>query len=367
MKTRKTELLLLCLAVCACGQQKKQSDGMRAVTYGDTVSVPHESPINAKISADTVSLTAYECVFTAPADVRAEAGKMAEVGVPFDGRTTGAYVRLGQKVHAGQPLFGFSSAEFSELAKSYFQARSNKELAERELERKKTLVSGGIVSVRELEEVSNAAEQARRDLEQNENVLKMFGISPEFLDGGKALTINSPISGEVVACEVVPGQYVKNDSAPLAVVADLSSVWVEAQVKETFAGTVGEDDMAEVIVGSDEENPVAGKICYVGQIMDGQTRSFNVVVSCPNPDRKLKPGMYANVRFTAKPRNVVLLPSTAVLQGNDSPYVFVKAGDGLYVRRNVSVETAGDGKVLVKSGVAAGDCVVLRGGIYIAG
>lgn len=357
--------VLLCLSISACNHQNEAAHEAELHFNGDTVSVSPTSPIMGKISIDTTTLTLYKTSFTTVGTVRAEAGKLAEAGVPFDGRTIKAHVRLGQQVRAGQPLFSFSSAEASDLAKSYFQAVSGEELARKELARKTALKEKGIASERELEEARSAAEIAYRELNQSENAIKMLGIDPADLGTGNSLNINAPISGEVVTCEVVPGQYVKSDSDPLIVIADLSEVWVVAQVKEPYIGSVHESDQAEVVLESGAVIP--GKITYVGKMLDDQTRSAEVIIACANADRRLLPGMFTRVKFSGIPSDVVMIPSSSVLQGEQGSYVFVKMSDGRFSRRKVTVISAEQGKVVVTEGLVPGEAVVSAGGIYIAG
>ena len=194
-----------------------------------------------------------------------------------------------------------------------------------------------------MEEARSTAEIAYRELNQSENAIKMLGIDPADLGTGNSLNINAPISGEVVTCEVVPGQYVKSDSDPLIVIADLSEVWVVAQVKEPYIGSVHESDQ------------------------DDQTRSAEVIIACANADRRLLPGMFTRVKFSGIPSDVVMIPSSSVLQGEQGSYVFVKMADGRFSRRKVTIISAEQGKVVVTEGLVPGEAVVSAGGIYIAG
>ncbi len=360
------DIVLLCLSISACNHKKAEVQEAELKVCGDTVSISSMSPINRKISIDTVSLTSYSSSFTTVGTVRAEAGKLAEAGVPFDGRTTEVYARLGQHVHAGQPLFCFISSEASDLAKSYFQAVSSEELARKEFARKKALNEKGIASERDLEEASSAAEFAYRELKHSESAIRMLGLEPSALGSGNSLNVNSPISGEVVSCEVVPGQYVKSDSEPLVVIANLDEVWVVAQVKEPYISSIHESDQVMVTLDSDG-TVVPGKICYIGKMLDEQTRSTEVIITCANADRHLLPGMFTSVRFSSVSSKVILAPSSAILQGDDSPYVFVKIDSRKFVRRKVSVKSAEGKQVIITDGVLPGESIVSEGGIYIAG
>ncbi|GHV02934.1 hypothetical protein FACS1894159_11880 [Bacteroidia bacterium] len=132
-------------------------------------------------------------------------------------------------------------------------------------------------------------------------------------------------------------------------------------------GSICSDDRVEVSVDSDPARPIAGKVTYIGEIVDEQTRSVQVMITCPNRDRRLKPGMFASVRFSGAPRQVVLIPATALQQGESESYVFVRAGEGIYLRREVQAVSAGPGEAVVTRGLEPGEVIVTRGGILLMG
>ncbi len=110
------------------GEQARETSDLEI--NGETYTVKTGSPTSKKIKTQTIALQSYSNEFQTVGTVRPIAGKMAEVGVPFDGRITAARVHLGQKVNAGAPLFGLNSSEFHDASKAYFQARQNHELAQ---------------------------------------------------------------------------------------------------------------------------------------------------------------------------------------------------------------------------------------------
>lgn len=359
-------IISLCLLLAACGEKKQAGDGGTGINHKeDTVFVSGTSAVNSKIKLHTVGRRAYSSELNTTGVVKAIAGQMAEIAPPFDGRVTRSFVKLGQKVQAGAPVFELHSAEFFEAVKSYFQTLQTRKMKESNLRRQKDLVANGVGAAKELEEAETDYEMALRDNESAEANLKMLNIDPADISMGQALKVASPIAGEVVQANMVIGQYVKSDAQPLAVVAELSRVWVVAQVKEKDINSIRPDDKVEVYTDADEGHKITGHVSHISELLDEETRSVQVFITCDNTDRRLKPGMFASVHFINVPEQSILIPSTALLQKDDKSYVLLKEGEGTYVRRPVKAATAGKGESLIAEGLRAGDVIVAEGGIYI--
>ena len=206
---------------------------------------------------------------------------------------------------------------------------------------------------------------AERELEQAAAVLRIFNADTASLRMGQPLTAVSPIAGEVLSCDMTIGSYVSEGEGPLAVVADLSKVWVRAFVKERYFGAVQEGDRAVVHVPSAPDRTYAGRIHYVGEIVDPDSRALEVIVECDNSARTLKLGMFCNVLFSGTPQESVILPATALMQESGSDFVYLRLGDGSLLRHRVVSETVGDGNVRIISGLDGGETVMTSGGIYL--
>lgn len=356
---------LVCLCAGACGRSEQSAGSADATRSADTLVLRTDSPVAARLRCEKVVPEPFSSEFRTVGTVRAIAGRLAAVAAPFDGRVTSACVQLGRKVAAGAPVFELASPDFYEASKTYFQALRNYETARKNLSRKNELLAGGVASQRDAEEALTEAENMRREVEQAEANLRVFNIDPAKLQLGQPLRVCSPIAGEVVACEIPVGQYVRSDGEPLATVADLSEVWVTALVKEKYFGAIRKGDKAEVYTDAEPGRVVWGRIFHIGEMLDEQTRSVQVLVQCDNAERKLKPGMFTSVHFLAEPCDAVLLPAEAVFQTEHSSYVYLAAGEGRYVRRNVEVESIKSGRVHVISGLSGGETVVAAGGIYL--
>lgn len=359
-------IMLSGMMLAACGGNSSSVQELELSMHGDTLVVASESPIIKQITIDKATFSPYQSTFTTVGTVRAKAGMIAEISLPMDGRTTRSFVQLGQQVSAGQALFAFQASEAADMAKAYQQAQASMNLAKKNLERKQALKANGLVSDREMEEVQHETELAQSELLQWEQTMKVMNMNQSSLKNGGQMSISSPIAGEVVQLEVTPGQFVKADAPALATVANLKQVWISAKLKEYYVNAVQPQDEVTITLNSQNEQKINGKIHYVGQILDPETRSVEVLVECENDKRLLKPGMFAHVEFTTPSTQAILLPSTAVMQGEQFAFVYVQVGKNRFIRRKVEVETASDNQVHVTSGLNEGDQVVTQGAIYLS-
>lgn len=356
---------LCILLVSSCKQDKLAGENADIQSQGDTVFVAGNSNINFQIKLYTVTKQNYSAEFSTTGVVKAIAGQIAEIAPPFDGRVNKSFIQLGQRINAGMPVFELNSSEFFEVTKNYFQSLQTKKMKAQSLQRQKDLVKNGVGVLKDLEEAETDYEIALKDYENAVANLKMFNINADNLSMGQALKVTSPIAGEVVRANIVIGQYVKSDAGPLAVVAELSKVWVVAQVKEKHIGTISSGDKVEITTEADPEQIITGHVSHISELLDEETRSVQVLITCDNKDRKLKPGMFTSVHFINQPKMLVLVPSTALLQTEESTCVFVKAGEGRYVKRMVEATVANQQESLITVGLRAGDTIISEGGIYL--
>lgn len=368
MKKTYYAIAVACLLLSSC--KGGGIDNTEEITYrGDTLTVAAGSPVLTKVTTSVLDKEPFSSEFRTVGTVQAEMGHYAEVGVPFDGRITTSKVMLGSRVRAGQTLFEVSSPEFFEAGKIYFQNIRNYETAKSAYERKKSLQDAGVVSVRELEEAYAGMENALQEKAASEAAFRAYGIDPATMAPGQAMKIISPINGEVVRCDITPGAFTKADGDALLAVADLSRVWVTAQVKERFIGTVTKGGKVEIFTEAEPETAIWGSVLNVGNLVDEQTRSVQVIVSCDNPEMKLKHGMYVSVHFISEPKDAIVVPSTSVFQGEENSYVYMapENSGNVFIRRQVTVGESNDDntRVRILNGLQAGERIVATGGLYL--
>lgn len=356
-----------CLLLVSCKNNNHSSNTTDIRYSGDTVFVSEQSIVHSKIILQPVELKNFSAEFNTTGTVKAIAGQMAEIAPLFDGRITQSFIKLGQKVNVGTPLFEMYSTEFSGTVKDFFQSLQTKKMKELNLQRQRDLVKNGVGIVRELEEAETDYEVALKDYENAVSNLKILNIDPSEISMEQALKVVSPIAGEVVQANIVIGQYVKSDTEPLAIIAELSEVWVVAQVKEKNLSSIHEDDKVGVRTDANPEQVITGYISHISELLDEESRSVQVLIVCDNKDRKLKPGMFANVHFINAPKESIVIPSTALLQNEDESYVFVQESKGVFIRRPVEAITANLNEVLINTGLGTGDVIISEGGIYLMG
>ena len=363
-------LAFLCLPfIVACGDNKTTEDITDLIFTGDTLFVKENSPVLEQIKVQHAELQDFSAEFRTVGTVRPVAGKLAEIAPPFAGRIVKSNVRLGQKVSVGTSIFELSSSEFNEAVKEYFAAQSANEVVQRNYNRQKELAANGVASQRDLDEAQSEANIAQQEFEQAKAGLRIFnvnvgdGLAPS-PQTGQPLNVISPISGEIIKYNITIGGYAKEDSEPLVVVADLSKVWVAALVKEKYFGAIKEGDRVEVFTDAHPNKIIWGTIYYIGEMLDEETRSLEVIVECNNADRELKLGMFCETHFLSAPTKAIILPATAIMQEQENDFVSIEIGKGKFVRRKVEVESIKRNQVRIISGVSEGENVVVEGGVY---
>jgi cobalt-zinc-cadmium efflux system membrane fusion protein len=355
----------LSILLASCKQNYSAQENTEIQYKGDTIIVRDNSPILENIIVEKSQLQDFSGEFKTVGTVRPVSGKFAEIAPPFAGRITKTFVQLGKKVSAGSPVFELSAPEFYEAAKSYFTAQSANDLAQHNYNRQKELTAHGVASQKDLEQAQNEANVAAQEFEQAKAILQIFNIDAASFQMGQPLKVISPIAGEVVKYNLAIGSYAKEDSEPLAVVADLSKVWVSALVKEKYFGAIKHRDHVEVFTDAYPDKTIWGRIYHIGEMLDEETRSLEVIVECDNKDRELKLGMFCEVHFLRSPSKAIILPSTAIMQEQDNDYVLIEASRGNFIRRKVETETVSLDSVRIAEGLREGENVVTKGGIFL--
>ncbi|MBQ0080564.1 MAG: efflux RND transporter periplasmic adaptor subunit [Alistipes sp.] len=358
--------IILIFTVGCTGSPAKINEEIKY--HKDSVIIDKNSPILSKLTIEDVHKMPFNNEFRTVGTVQAKTGHYAEVSVPFDGRIINSRVTLGLKVRAAETLFEVSSPEFLETGKTYLQNVQRFSSAKVNYERKKVLHEHGIVSQRELDDAFTEKENARHDKESSEATLRVFGVAPEKLRIGEPMKVVSPINGEIVFNKVTIGSYTKTDAEPLVTIADLNEVWITASVKERFIGNVTKGGKAEIFTEAEPQTPILADIINIGNVVDEQTRSIQVVVCCKNPEMKLKHGMYVAVHFISELKDAVVIPSKAIFQGENFSYVFVQSKEeNTFIRRKITLGKSNDTNTLfhVREGLSEKERIITDGGLYL--
>ena len=354
--------------LCSCGGRTstEPAAGNRFILEGDRIIVAENSPELKHIIIEEAVVASLRIKVEASATVKPAPARYAEIASPFSGRILRSLVKLGQKVEAGQPLFEMQSPAFQEMSKAYFQTKHEMDLAGKNLDRERDLNFRGIGSSRSLEEAQTAFEIRQNDFDQAAAALQAYRISPDDIESGKPFAVCSPISGEVVRERILTGQHIREDAEAQAIVADLSEVLVTAYVKEKDLPYVHESSSVEIRLIALPNETLSGKIAHIGDILDPDTRSAEVIIECGNPGVKMKPFMYGTVGFSGFTSATVCVPAAAVLQDEHSRYVILSEGGNIFRKAAITLMPGGsDADVVgITAGLTAGDKVVTEGAFY---
>ena len=355
--------LLLVLASCSGKQEEQQPN-----TYtlrGDTIVVDDNSIIAPKLKTAVIKSSDHQLEMFSTGTVRAIPNFYAEIAPPFSGRVTKVYLKLGMKTQPGTPLFEMASSDFSEVQKSLLQAKSELKSARSNLQRQQDLHAHGVAALRDLEDAQTLFDMQQQEYDNAAASLRIFGVNPENFSLGQNLVVRSPIAGEVIANDVVMGQYIKDDDEPHAKIAQLNKVWVVGEVKEKDLGFIAQLDEAKISLSAYPDKEIAGKIYHIDEIVDENTRSVQVLIECDNEESLLKPGMYVSVKFVDTSRKTLLIPAKSVLQYNDKSFVYVEVSKGNYLQRFVETGVSVEDNIIVLSGLAENESIVTEGAFYL--
>ena len=308
---------------------------------------------------------------------------------PFSGRVTRLIAKIGDEVKRGDPLFEIDSPEVVQAQTDLIaalhgleKAKSQLALAKRVMDRQAGLMNDKATSQRELDSARNDFAAAESDLATAQGTLMAARNKLRVIVGrdkaeverlerersvNPLITINAPIDGTVIARKVGPGQYVRSDvSDPLYSIADLSTMWLKANVPETEIANVRVGHEIEVRVSALPDRVFNARIIAIGAASDTATRRIVVRSEIPNPDRLLRADMFANFKITVGGSNPSpVVPAEAIIRDGSEAAVWVVSEPMLFARRKVRLGMERDGRVQVLEGLAAGEHVVSRGAVFV--
>jgi cobalt-zinc-cadmium efflux system membrane fusion protein len=344
---------------------------------GEVVELAPEAVRNARIETVEAASRALATTLTAPARIAFSQNGVARVSPRVPGMLDQISVKLGQPVKKGAVLGWIESPELGRARADFLAAATRARAAEENHRREKDLLAKGITSEREMREAETAAAAARGDLIAAEARLHTLGLTDDDL---KALRLEdhpsarfparSPIAGTVVEIAGTIGQTVES-TTHLFTVGDLSVLWVVLDLSESQLPHVAVGQKVDVTVEAIPGRRFQGRIEHVGDVVEVETRTIEVRVAVPNPDRNLKPGMFATAEVSAPSRagagapGRVVVPRESVQKLGDAHVVFVSLGENRF--KPVKVVTGADSgkEIEILDGLEAGATVVARGAFVL--
>lgn len=314
------------------------------------------------VTVDTVS---------SPGKVEANANRLAHVTLPLTGRVTDIYAKIGDFVRQGQPILTVESPDADVAVSSsrqaeatLTQAKSALAKSQMDLDRQKDLFEHGAVPQKEVlngqavvVHMQAAVEQAQATGEQARRRLQILGVSTF----GQRITVNAPISGKVLDMSVAIGEFRNDLSVSLLTIADLSSVWITSDVQETSIRLVRAGEPVRIELSAYPGETFRGRVTMIGDVVDPQTRTVKVRAEMPNPNGRLKPEMFGNVRLAERNELCPTVPAAAVMATDGKAVVWRETSRGVFDKVTVTLGAQTEVRVAVVSGLKAQDRIVVDG------
>jgi cobalt-zinc-cadmium efflux system membrane fusion protein len=309
--------------------------------------------------------------FTVAARVEEDETRVTRVGSPVVGRVIELAIREGQEVQRGQLLALVNSTVLSDAQLLFLKALSQRQVAERAVERAHILLKADVIGSAELQRREAELAQASAELDAARDQLALLGMPKDAITKlQKTHNINSvsrveaSMAGTVLDRKITLGQVVETADT-LYEIADLSQVWLVADVPERNAGhlAVGQEVTAEVAAFPGWT--LQGKLSFVSATVNRETHTVRVRMEIPNHDRKLKPAMLATMvlKDAAERRQVVPVP--AVVREGNGDFIFVQRDADTFVLRPVKLAEEYDGNRIVVEGIQPSDKIVVEGAFHL--
>lgn len=303
-----------------------------------------------------------------PATVQPNENELAEVTTLIRGRVLKVSVDVGQDVKKGALLALLHSMDLGVAEGDYLKAAARLYEAELAHSRAKELYEGKAVSLAELQRREAAMRTARAEARETKSRLELLGVPQdeiERLDREHTIKadvpLRAPFDGRVIMRNITRGEVVETHQK-LFTVANLTDVWVVGNVPEKDVQFIRKEQKVDVLLAAYPHAIFRGTITYVGDVLDPATRTMRLRVTVLNPDRLLKPEMFAIIRVYAPPNpDELSIPLEAVQNGSAGAMVFVQRGPGEFEARTVKVGSEQGDLVSVLDGVSAGEQVVTKG------
>ena len=340
-------------------------DVPQLVREGSRLVIPDGSPLRGKLTVDAVSQKEVQRNLVLPAVVEADPARIVRVLPPLAGRITQLKVQLGEQVEHGQPLVVLDSPDLGTAYADYERAKANLALATKNRDRLRDLVRTSAIAVRELQQAETDAINAEAERQRAEARLKQIGVDPEAPTRSRTVTISAPVPGSIIDLSVAPGAYWNDPTAALMTVADLSTIWVTANVPEKDTALVAKGQPVEIVFSAYSGEVFRGEVLFVSNVLDPDTRRTKVRINLENPENRFKPGMFANVTFFAPKQTIPIIPTTALFLKDDASQVFVEVAPWTFESRRVDVGFQQGDEAAIRNGLSAGDRVVTRGGVLL--
>ncbi|HJS66481.1 MAG TPA: efflux RND transporter periplasmic adaptor subunit [Nitrospiraceae bacterium] len=351
--------------------QKRSAEEARLVRF------PVDEVARSGVTVEPVGRTSFSTYRTFPGVVRPNENALANITTLVRGRVAEVHADLGQMVKAKQLLAVLHSGDLGLAQSAYLKARARRHVAEQAYQRAQFLYKEKVIGQAEAQRREGEMISIRAEAQEALEGLRLLGMDDkEIRSLERTQTIRSqvpivaPFAGRVIARDLTKGELVET-THKLFAVADLSTVWVVANVSEKDVSyvqraTAVPNQSVEVYVAAYPDDIFKGTVSYVGDILDTATRTMQVRLTLENPIGRLKPEMFATIRISSEPvSDVLVVPEAAVQNDQSRSFVFVQQEAGIFEARTIRLGDKNGTFAEVLDGLREGEKVVKEGAFIL--
>lgn len=369
--TKKLLLALCAVSLLATGCNAKKTEAPVEAEVVDPNIVEITDQLVKQIKLHTTGNIEMRGALRVPGTIQVDEQRMARIGASVTGRIKDIEATLGQNVQNGQVLATLNSTELAQNQLVYIKAAQQIGLQTKAVERARLLQEADVIGAAELQRREAELSAAQAELNAARDQLMVLGMNESTIDKlSKSAQIRSysnvvsRIAGTVISRKVNLGQVVQ-PAEELFIIADLSHVWVVAEVPEQQIELikVGEEVVVEIPALGNKQ--YKAKLIYEGDVVNPQTRTVTVRSDLANANREIKPDMLVSMLIQSKPEAKLALPSQSIVRENDSTYVYVQLAPRKFRLREVELGDEHEGMVTIKNGIAEGEIIVADGAFHV--
>ena len=368
-------LLLVALAACSTNGSAHPADSSSGASAAAGGAFHITEDQRARIHIVTAQNTAFRPTLEATGTVAFNGDRSTPVLSPISGPALQILVNPGTVVRKGDALATVSSPDFAAAVAAYRKAESGYRNAKRIADLDEQLFQNDAIARRDLEQAQTDAAAAAADRDAAIQQMRALGVQEAQIDAirdNKATseplqaTIRAPIEGTVVEKLISPGQLLQAGTTSCFTIADLSTMWVLANVFPSDVKDVAVGEPVDVVTDA-SALPLQGRVDYVAALVDPSSKAIGVRVLVPNMNHILRKDMFVHVGIHATHEHTgLLVPTTSVLRDEENlPFVYVAAANASFERRRITLGSRVGDQYEVVTGIRAGDKVVAEGALFL--
>ena len=375
--------ILVALLLTGCDGKKAQNKESESTAESAENSNLVEMSVSAQqhigMQVSPAALTQLNEYLRATGTVQPIDSRIGAVGPLARGRIMEVWAKVGDRVGVGQTLAIFDNIEAGELLSQEHSAhadleRLNAQLipAAREVDRSRRLADIGAGAEKDFESSKAEKEGIEANIRSQESLIEgirqrlhRFGVSDGNPRGTFLTPLKAPFAGVITKAQASPGDTVEA-GRDVFTVADLTQVWVQAEVYEKDLGRIRVGQSAFITVDTYPDHPFEGKVSYIGDALDPQTRTARVRCEVSNLDLRLKTDMFANIELPTKfSKQAIAIPSAALQVVEGKNVVFIRHSQAQFEKREVEKGVTVKQQTEILRGLRQGEPVVTQGAFHL--